>query len=117
MSNASNFSKIQNATKDATLSNVYDIFKYQLDNYGNAYILYKKYSVENPSYHDKLLATGEFWIRPADSPIAFPVMKNAIDYSKSYQGLANFSNSMVDFDILEAGEKLIASFKNSNGDV
>ena len=62
------------------MSNVYDIFKYEVDAYGNMYVLYKRYndvainSLYASNEHSmKLHTPGKLWVRLCDSPIAFPL--------------------------------------------
>ena len=46
----SNYSTIKQITGSKHLKkDVWDIFKYYVDAYGNIYILYKKYNVDNPT--------------------------------------------------------------------
>ena len=80
---------IKSVTDNRPINNVYEIFKYELDEYGNMYILYKNYNagkswddstdVSTLTYADKLNAPGSLWVRLADSPIAFPVSKLLAD--------------------------------------
>lgn len=51
---------------------VYDIYKYGLDQYDNSYILYKYYGEPEPSYESKKNKPGRLWIRKKDHPFAFP---------------------------------------------
>lgn len=51
---------------------VYDIYKYGLDQYNNSYILYKYYGETEPSYESKKNQPGRLWIRKKDHPFAFP---------------------------------------------
>ena len=59
--------------KDA-VSDVYDIYRYGLDNLKNIYVLYKKYREPNPTYKEKRNTPGALWIRLKNHPIAFPAL-------------------------------------------
>lgn len=104
-------SKIQSITQFNDLSNVYDIFKYQIDTFGNMYILYKKYASDDVSYPEKLQTSGELWIRLADFPIAFP-LTSLID-DASYKQLPSLE--IYDFDIVPTGKKIVVAAKKIDG--
>lgn len=53
---------------------LYDIYKYGFDTYGNIYVLYKQYGQEKPSYQTKLNTLGKMWIRLNNHPIAIPLV-------------------------------------------
>ena len=84
-----------------------DIFKYALDAYGNAYVLYKEYSSQNASQHERLHTPGKLWVRPADTPIAFPLDK-IVDVSE-YQPLEDMQ--ICDIEFLGTGTKLVLTYK------
>lgn len=87
-----------------TKEDVYDIYKYCTDAYGNAYILYKKYSSKDPTEHQKRITPGQLWIRLSDSPIAFPML-DIIDVENSYKQLSAIS--ICDICMLGTGNKII----------
>ena len=75
LSNDYIFEKISAITETKTTENdVYDIYRYGMDQYDNMYVLYKKYDVENPSYGEKRDTPGQLWIRKSNHPIAFPAI-------------------------------------------
>lgn len=104
---AENYTKIRDMTRDGHVKkDVWDIYKYYTDSYGNMYILYKKYDIDNPTEEQKLSTFGELWIRLADSPIAFPYT-SVIDIDNSSDTVSNFRNNIVDICMLDTGTKFI----------
>lgn len=91
---------------------MHDIFKYQVDSFGNMYILYKQYSSTDATYAEKLNTVGELWIRPADFPIAFPFL-SFIDADSSYKQLSNIA--IYDFEIAPTGKKVVVAAKKLPG--
>lgn len=114
ISGLSQFDEISALTQPTDiLSDVNDIYSYQLDQYGNAYILYKKYGVQSPTEEQMLSTSGELWIRLADSPIAF---KHSIAVNVDQDFIDNNSNvldKLVDFQISPNGNKGIAAYQTT----
>lgn len=57
---------------------VYDIYKYGMDQYDNCYTLYKKYNKKDKffdqmTYNDKKNTSGMLWVRRKDTPFSYPV--------------------------------------------
>ena len=107
LSNENIVQQINNIVSVHNKSDVYDIYNYCIDTYGNAYILYKKYDVENPSEFQKRMTPGKLWIRLSDSPIAFPML-DIIDVADSYSQLSVLDKCGIhDICMLGTGDKLI----------
>lgn len=100
-----------------------DIFKYQIDSYGNMYILYKRYDYSSgePSYNEKLNTPGHLWVRLCDSPIAFP-LSSVIDngkcskynyYRQNVNEILPLSECKIyDFEIIPSGKKICLAFED-----
>lgn len=87
--------KIQDIVTERTVAdkcNVYDIYQYTLDRFSNSYVLYKKYTSEEPDYLERKNTTGELWIRKSNNPIAFPAFYGK--YGNILQSSHDFINSM-----------------------
>lgn len=87
--------KIQDIVTERTVAdkcNVYDIYQYTLDRFSNSYVLYKKYTSEEPDYLERKNTTGELWIRKSNNPIAFPAFYG--EYGNILQSSHDFINSM-----------------------
>ena len=113
------YNAISSIASDKLLKDVDDIFKYQVDTYGNMYILYKRYAHEDVPYYEKLSACGQLWIRLADSPIAFP-LSSIVDVDSCAkdldQGVGNEQISswhICDFEILPTGDKICIAYKDT----
>lgn len=84
---------IRDITDDRRLDDVYDIYRYGIDSYGNMYCLYKLYTLpdslsalspSDASYRFKQSTPGELWIRLKDHPLAFPAFSGK--YPNVYVG-------------------------------
>ena len=110
-------STIRTLTAAKRLSSVSDIFKYQVDKFGNMYILYKNYGKDpaDVPYVEKLHTPGTLWVRLADSPLAFPVdavtgIANDTDGSQ----MERISGNVVyDVEVLPAGNKICVAYAAS----
>ena len=101
-----------------------DIFKYQIDSYGNMYILYKRYDYSSgePTYNEKLNTPGRLWVRLCDSPIAFPLssvidVENCSKYDYYVNGnehrfLSLSECKVYDFEIIPSGKKICLAFED-----
>ena len=69
------YARIKDIAEDKqAVSDVYDIYRYGLDNFRNIYVLYKKYREPNPTFKEKRNTPGALWIRRKNHPIAFPAL-------------------------------------------
>lgn len=74
---------ISEITRDRPLGEVFDIYRYGVDSYGNMYCLYKQYDPDmmdgNGRFGYKYAQStpGELWIRLKDHPFAFPAFSGA----------------------------------------
>lgn len=98
---------IEAVAAPAQKADAYDIFKYQIDKFGNVYILFKQYEKEEVTEEEKLQKIGKMWIRLADNPIALPI-EQAVMIDKSYKGIDLLQ--VCDFEILPCGAKMVLTY-------
>lgn len=114
LSDEAAFDAIREIVKTDELSSGYDIFKYQVDSFGNTYILYKRYNDASPTYEQKLNTPGRLFIRPADSPIGFP-FELVID---SEHSIPNFKSYRIyDMEMTETQTKIVFAFSQDNSSI
>ena len=87
---------------------VLDIYKYGIDYHENAYILYKKYDEDEPSYRTKKDTPGVLWVRMADYPFAYPAFSisgGTISVDENYVAFTRaISNELcTSYDVLTGG--------------
>ena len=113
---SSSYSKIQDIAKLHLKQDIYDIYKYYVDSYGNMYILYKVYGTDDLTEQQKLAANGELWIRLADSPLAFP-MSCVVDIENSSPAIGPNSGfiSICDICMHKSGTKIEITGYNQEG--
>ena len=103
---------------------VYDIYNYGMDAYGNMYTLYKRYGKDSPTYQEKKNTLGEIWVRLKDHPIAFPLVlpvhwqdHAAIDMDSANQQLKDISKAGLDrwcYDFNFSDNKRLVCFSTVN---
>lgn len=124
--------KIIELTKTQTnKKDVYDIYKYGLDHRENAYILYKKYSSDNPSFREQKDTPGTLWVRMADYPFAYPAFALSGGVIQVDSAFVAFTRAIstelkTDYDVLSGGsiydfdfteEKYALALMTKNGTV
>lgn len=107
---ASQWSQISNITDNKSVeSEVYDIYRYAVDAYGNMYVLYKMYgNNENITEHDKLMHVGRVFIRLADTPISFPL--SAIVEHNSFYESALKNWNIIDMQLMPNGKAVVFTY-------
>jgi hypothetical protein len=112
---------IMTITRNYSKNEVYDIYKYGVDLYGNTYTLYKRYKKPDGSFYSeneitykvKKNTTGKLWVRLANRPFAYPAFVENNGTIKIDSQYTSFENSLL-------GEKdnhlsgLIYDFEFSN---